>query len=67
MNTRDVVALQQSPERFSVALYAVRAADDEDGVVHDLKGSLGLGGEVDVTRCVKQRYLALRQRKPRLF
>lgn len=64
---RHLIALQQPPERLRVALHAVRAADDQDGVVEHLQRALGLGGEVHVPRRVEQRQLRLRQGEQRLL
>ena len=64
---RHLIALKQPPERFRVALHAVRAADDQDGAVEHLHRALGLGGEVDVARRVEQRELGSRQCEQRLL
>ena len=50
----DMVLLQELPEGESVALHAVRTADDKYRVVEHLQGALGLGGEVHVPRGVEQ-------------
>ena len=63
---RHAVAPQQLPERFRVRLHAVRAADDEHGIVEHLQRALHLGGKVHVARRVEQRDRRVAQRQARL-
>ena len=63
---RHPVAPQQLPERFRVRLHAVRAADDEHGVIKHLQRALHLGGKVHVARRVEQRDRRVAQRQARL-
>ena len=60
---RHVVALEQLPERARVALHAVRAADDEHGVVEHLQRALHLARKVDVAGRVQQRKLDIAERQ----
>ena len=50
-----------------MALDAVGAADDQNGIVHHLQGPLRLGGKVHVPRGVQQGQLGLRQPQQRLL
>ena len=52
--TRDMVFLQQPPQRDGMALYAVGAADDEDRFVQHLQGAFRFCRKVDVTGGVEQ-------------
>ncbi len=49
-----MVVPQQLPKRPGVGLYAVQAADDQNGVVQHLQDPLRLGGEVHVPRRIEQ-------------
>ena len=49
-----LIAIEQSPQRFGMALDAVRAGDDEDGVVEHGERTFRFGGEVDVSRSIEQ-------------
>ena len=51
---RHAVAFQQPPQGHGVALNAVGAADDQDGIVQHPHGPLRLAGEVHVARGVQQ-------------
>ena len=48
-------------------LHAVRAADDQNGAVHHLQGTLHLRGKVHVSRRVQQRDMGIRQGQQRLL
>ena len=60
---RHTVALEQLPERARVALHAVRAADDEHGVVEHLQRALHLARKIDVAGRVQQRKLDVAERQ----
>ena len=64
---RHPVTLQKPPQRFGMALDAVGAADDQDGVVHHLQSALGLGGKVHMAGGVQQRQLGAGQFQHRLL
>ena len=64
---RDLVPGQQLPEGAGMALNAVGAADDQNGVVQNLQRTLHLGGEVHMTRRVEDGDVPLRQRQARLL
>ncbi len=57
------VVLQQPPQRAGVGLYAVDAADDQDGVVQHLEHPLRFTGEVHVAGGVQQRHVPRPQRQ----
>ena len=64
---RDVIPPQEPPERFGVALDAVRAADDQHRVIQHLKGPLRLGGKVHMARGVQKGQVGVPGRQQGLF
>ena len=50
---RNMVAFQQPPHGFSMALHALGAGNNQNGVVHDRYGALHFGGEVHVARGIQ--------------
>ena len=58
---------EQPPERARMRLHAVRAADDEHGVVEHLQGALGFGGKIDMAGRVQQGDRSVRQGKDGLL
>ena len=62
-----MVAPQQPPQRFGMALHAVRSADHQHGVVQHLQGALGLGGKIHMAGGVQQGDAGVARRKQRLF
>ena len=64
---RHAVALQQPQQRPRVALYAVGAADDENGAVQHGERSLHLSGEVHMPRRVQKGKACALHRKQRGF
>ena len=63
----DVVPPQQPPERFGMALHAVRPADDQHGVIQHLERPLRLGGKVHMAGGIQQRDGRLPRREQGLF
>ena len=61
------IALEQPPERARVALHAVRAADDEHGVIEHLQSALHLARKIHVAGRVQQRELRLPERQHSLL
>lgn len=49
-----MVPAQQLPQGFRMSLDAVGAADDQNGVIQDLKGALHLRREIHVSRGVQK-------------
>ena len=49
-----MVAPQQPPERFGVALHAIGAADHQHGIIQNLQSALGLGGKIHMAGSVQQ-------------
>ena len=64
---RNVVAREQLPQGFGVALNSVGAADNEYGVVEHLQGALGLGRKIDVAGSVEQSKFGIAEAKDRLL
>ena len=62
-----MVAPQQPPQRFGMALHAIRSADHQHGVVQHLQGALGLGGKIHMAGGVQQGDGGIARRKQRLF
>ena len=62
-----MIALQQPPQGPGVPLHPVRPADDQDGTVQHLEGTLHLAGEVHMARGVQQGDLYTGQRQHRLL
>ena len=61
------VAPQQAPERLRMGLHAVRAADDQQRAVEHLQAALRLRREIDMSRRVQQRQLAVPEGQHRLL
>ena len=49
-----MVAPQQPPERFGVALHAIGTADHQHGIIQNLQSALGLGGKIHMAGSVQQ-------------
>ena len=64
---RDSLPRQQPPQRFRMRLHAVRAADDQHRTVEHLQCALHLRRKVNVTGCVQQCHLGVRQGELRLL
>ena len=62
-----MVAPQQPPQRFGMALHAVRSADHQHGIVQHLQGALGLGGKIHMTGGIQQGDGGIARRKQRLL
>lgn len=62
-----MVAPQQPPQRFGMALHAVRSADHQHGVIQHLQGALGLGGKIHMAGGVQQGDGGIARRKQRLL
>ena len=62
-----MVAPQQPPQRFGMALHAVRSADHQHGVVQHLQGALGLGGKIHMAGGIQQGDSGIARRKQRLL
>ncbi len=46
---------QQPPERAGMPLHAVRSADNEDGIVHNLQGAFHFRGKIHMPRRIQER------------
>ena len=62
-----MVALQQPPQRFGMALHAVRSADHQHGVIQHLQGALSLGGKIHMAGGIQQSNGSIARRKQRLL
>ena len=64
---RHMVAPQQPPQRFGMALHAVRSADHQHGVIQHLQGALSLGGKIHMAGGIQQSNGSIARRKQRLL
>ena len=62
-----MVAPQQPPQRFGMALHAVRSADHQHGIVQHLQGALGLGGKIHMAGGIQQGDIRIARSKQRLL
>ena len=62
-----MVAPQQPPQRFGMALHAVRSADHQHGIVQHLQGTLSLGGKIHMAGGIQQGDIRTARRKQRLL
>ena len=64
---RDMISLQEMPQRLHMPLDAVRAADDKDRVVQHLQGPLHLRREIHMPRRVQEGHLLIPDDRLRLL
>ena len=52
--SRNMIMLQQLPNRFRMGLYAIQCIDDHHCIVQHLKHPLHFCGEIHMSRCIQQ-------------
>ena len=60
---RDLITLQESPERPGMSLHTVRPVDDKHRIVKHLKRPLHLRRKINMPRRIQQRHLHILPRK----
>ena len=64
---RDLITLQESPERPGMSLHTVRPVDDKHRIVKHLKRPLHLRRKINMSRCIQKRYSHISDPKHRLL